>query len=154
MLFHLYRIIVKFFLRINSKANRRISWIDFICPTYGSFRFEDGSSEIINFVPVTVGILDLSNISNTNFIFIFNWYFRVKVLTFGFGCSKTLNSKCRDGLEVVGSLVNPQSFVWWLYLVLSTLPVERKWGWRAMTLFFFGWWKTKVMETLTPRGYL
>ena len=24
----------------------------------------------------------------------------------------------------------------------------------AMTFFLFGWWKTKVIETLTPKGYL
>ena len=25
---------------------------------------------------------------------------------------------------------------------------------KVMALFLFGWWKTKVIETLTPKGYL
>ena len=36
--------------------------------------------------------LDLSNRSNT--ILFKNWYFRVKILTFRFGCSQTSKSKC------------------------------------------------------------
>ena len=39
----------------------------------------------------SIGILDLNNRSNTNFK---KMIFRVKVLTFRFGCSPTLNSKC------------------------------------------------------------
>ena len=39
---------------------------------------------------VVVSLLDLNNESNTNF-FLY-WLFRVKVLTFRFGCSQTLNS--------------------------------------------------------------
>ena len=41
---------------------------------------------------VVVTLLDLNNENNT--IFFLNWFFRVKVLTFRFGCSQTLNSKC------------------------------------------------------------
>ena len=39
---------------------------------------------------IVVSLLDLNNESNT--IFFLNWFFRVKVLTFRFGCSQTLNS--------------------------------------------------------------
>ena len=39
-------------------------------------------------------------------------------------------------------------------LDLGTLSVGRKRGVETMNLYLYGWWKTKVIETLPLKGYL
>ena len=97
-----------------------------------------------------VGILNLTNGSNSNFFL--NWFFRIKVLAFRFGCSQTLNSNCWR---------TPLSY-WKSRKLMIFRPMTQPCSWHTsgkeermvevMTLFLFGWWKTKVMETLTLRG--
>ena len=99
-----------------------------------------------------IGILDLNNGNNTNFSK--KMIFRVKVLTFRFGCFQTLNSK---------SWRWPRS-CWKSHKPMIFHPMTQPCSWHtfggkekrmeAKALFLSRWWKTKAMKTLTPRGYL
>ena len=62
--------------------------------------------------------------------------FRVKIVTFRFVCSQTLNPSVEDNLEVVGSLVNSRSSAQRLNLVLAILPLRRKNEGEVMALSF------------------
>ena len=112
---------------------RIISWFTIDC-----FRF--------TCFDTIVSILDLSNKSKTKFSKI--WFYRIKVLTFRFGCSYTLNSKCG---RWPWSLIDLRSFVWWLNLVLGTLPMGRKEGWRLW--LFISLWMVEDKSDGNPNPY-
>ena len=86
--------------------------------------------------------------------FFFKWSFRVKILTFRFGCSQTLNSKCWRRSWSYWKSCKPMIFC----------SITQPCSWHTsggeermvevMTLYLSRWWKTKVMETLTSRRYL
>lgn len=52
------------------------------------------------------------------------------------------------------SLVNPKSSTWWLKPWSWHTSDEKEKRVETLSLYLSGWWKTKVMETLTRRGYL